>query len=281
MPQKYVPVAETATLVHHRGPTTLPGRPPDLSQGEVVLCLHDAGGNGAVFDGLLDALSRSNSPLAYDQPGHGRSGGLDSLGSAPAIAAHARALADALDLPRPVLLGDGLGAAAALEAALAEPAWPRALVLCGGAAARFDLPAGAVEQLRLVASGKTRREFDRTGYAPDPPREVLQRAFAEWLKTDPRATLGDRLAQQDWDASGRLGAVACPVLVVIGEHETPAEREAAERLAAELANARTAELAGAGRRGVLEQPAALAALVETFLQEIGSESSQTNGETRP
>jgi pimeloyl-ACP methyl ester carboxylesterase len=270
VPWKYVPVDAVATFVHHRGPTTLPDRPPDTSKGDVVLCLHDAGGNGNVFSGVLDALAENHSPLAYDQPGHGRSGGLDSLGSVPAMAGHARALADALGVKRPVLFGDGLGAAVALEAALTDPVWPKAIVLCGGATAHADLPAEAVEQLRRVASGKARREFDTSGYAPETPREAYQRAFGEWLKTDPRATLGDRQAQQIWDAHGRLGAVACPVLVVVGEHEEPASRSAAQALAETLPQAKLVELAGAGRRGVSEQPATLGALVNAFLQEIRS-----------
>jgi 3-oxoadipate enol-lactonase len=270
VPWKYVPVDTVATFVHHRGPTTLPDRPPDTSQGRVVLCLHDAGGNGNVFSGVLDALAAKHSPLAYDQPGHGRSGGLDSLGSVSAMALHARAVADGVGANSPLLLGDGLGAAVALEAARAEPDWPKALVLCGGAAARAELPADVIPQLGRVAAGKARREFDASGFAPDTTRETFQIAFAEWLKTDPRATLGDRQAQQAWDARGRLGAVTCPVLVVVGEHEEAAGRAAAEALVSELPQARLIELAGVGRRGVIEQPAAIAAQVDHFLQEVGS-----------
>ena len=73
MPVKYVSVdgraEHIATFVHHRGATTLPGQPPDTSRGRAILCVHDAGGNGNDFAGLLDALaSAGHSPLAYDQP---------------------------------------------------------------------------------------------------------------------------------------------------------------------------------------------------------------------
>lgn len=236
----------------------------------MVLCLHDAGGNGSEFSGVLDALAASHSPLSFDQPGHGRSGGLDSLGEIAAMAQHARSLGAALGLDAPVLLGDGMGAGVALEAAIADPGWPSALVLCGGAAALFAIADEQIAQTRRIAGGKARREFDPSGFAPGTPREVFQRAFAEWVKTDPRTLLGDRIAQQAWDGRGRLAAITCPVVVVVGEHEAPADKDAAAQLVADLPDGRTAVLQGAGRRGVIEQPAALALLVEELLVGVRS-----------
>lgn len=266
MAAKYFDVDGVATLVHHRGPTTLPGRAPETGHGATVLCLHDAGGNGNAFAEVLDALATAHSPIAYDQPGHGRSGSLDSLGSIPAMAVHARLLAGALGVERPVLLGEGLGAAVALELALTDPGWPRALVLVGGVAGSFDVD-DEVERLSRVTAGRARREFDRTGYAPDTRREVYQRAFGEWVKTDPRATLGDRRAQADWDRTADLGSITCPALVVVGEHTEEPYETAALEVAEALPAGRVHQLAGAGRRVVVEQPAALAAAIDEFLGE--------------
>ncbi len=239
-----------------------------------MLCLHDAGDNGASFGALEDALVAGNSPIAFDLPGHGRSGGLDSLGSIEAMAAHTRSFADALGLSAPVLLGEGMGAAVAIEAAAADPGWAQALVLCGGATARAQVDV-IVDQLAQVTAGRARREFDQTGYAPDTAREVYMAAFGEWIKTDPRATLGDRRAQAAWDGTARLAAVTVPVLVVVGEFEDEVGKAAADELVAGLTGttARIATLSGAGRHGVIEQPAALAALVSEFLSEtVGATS---------
>ena len=63
------------------------------------------------------------------------------------------------------------------------------------------------------------------------------------------------------DTAARAGAVTAPVVVVVGEHESAEARAAADALAAAVANGRVVTLAGAGRRGVIEQPAALAAIV--------------------
>ncbi len=261
MPQKYVTVGDTATLVHHRGSTTLPGSPPRCEHGATIVCLHDAGVSGAQFSDVMDHLADAHSPLAYDQPGHGRSAGLDALDSVEAMADQLRALTSTWSIDRPVLVGEGLGTAVALQAAAANPGYPAALVLVGGAAASFALD-DEIEALAAITSGKARREFDRTGYGPDTDRSVYQKAFSFWVKTDPRATLGARRAQNAWSLDG---SPDLPVLIVVGEHEEPASVAAAESLAEKLPNAVVQRLEGAGRRGVLEQPERLADHISAFI----------------
>jgi len=226
-----------------------------------VLCIHDVAGNGNVFAGLLDALAERHRPVAFDLPAHGRSGGLDSLGSIEAMAAHTRELGERLDLTSPVLLGDGMGAAVALEVAATWPSWPAGVVVTGGASVRPAPEPAAIEQVRLVTAGRARRQFDTTGYAPDTPRAVYERAFGEWMKTDPRATVGDLEALAAWDGPARLAAISVPVVVVVGEHEPEDAKAAAAELADSVSNGRVVELPGAGRRGVLEQPQALGDIV--------------------
>lgn len=262
MPQKYLAVGDTATLVHHRGPTTLPGSPPHTDRGSTVVCLHEAGTSGAQFADLMDGLANRHSPLAYDQPGHGRSGGLDAFDSVPAMVGQLRSLAGSWSIDHPVLLGEGLGVAVALQAATDDPDFPAALVLVGGAAASYQLE-DEIAALAAITSGKARRDFDRTGYGPDTDKAVYQKAFANWVKTDPRATLGARRAQAAWSLDG---APELPVMIVVGEHEEPESVSAAEALAERLPNAAVHRLAGAGRRGVLEQPQRLADDIAAFIE---------------
>ena len=133
MPHKYFSIDGVATFVHHTGSTTLPDVPPDLSRGETVVCLHGAGGNGGQFQQVLAGLAAEHSPLAFDQPAHGRSAGLDSLGSLERMAGFTRALLGVLGIESPVLLGHSLGGAVALQCALDGGPRVRALVLVGAA----------------------------------------------------------------------------------------------------------------------------------------------------
>ena len=265
MPQKYFSIDGVATFVHHTGATTLPGVAPDAPRGETIVCLHGAGGNGDQFAALLPKLAEQHSPLAFDQPAHGRSAGLDSLGSVERMVAFTAAFCAKLGLDRPVLLGHGLGAAVALQYALDRPDGVRALVLCAGGA-RSELSAGEVDHMRRVSEGKERRPFSKDLFAPDCAPELLRAGFMQGLKTDPRATYGDLRAAMSWNAEQRLGDVSLPTLVVRGEHERQAVVTLADALAAGIAGARTSTIPGAGHMLPIEQPDALAAAVHGFLE---------------
>jgi pimeloyl-ACP methyl ester carboxylesterase len=268
VPQKYVTVDGVATLVHHRGPTTLPGTPPGTERGAVIVCCHDAGTDGSQFADVLDHLASAHSPIAYDQPGHGRSASLDSLGSIDAMVAHLKHLGETWSIDDPVLVGEGMGAAVALQAAVTHPGWAAGLVLVGGAAASYALD-DEIASLAAITAGKARRDFDRTGYAPETERSVYQKAFACWVRTDPRATLGDRRAQAAWSLGD---PPSLPVTIVVGEHEEPDRVQAATDLADRLPRGSIERLAGAGRRGVLEQPEALASVVSSLAESCGAAS---------
>lgn len=264
MPEKYLSVEGVSTFLQHTGRTTLPGVAPDCSRGRPVVCLHDAGGHGGFFAGLLHALAETQSPLAFDQPGHGRSAGLDSLGSVARMAAFGAAFCDKLGLQRPVLLGHGLGAAVALQIALDHPSVAGALVLCGSGA-HADLDPADVELMQRVSQGKERRPFVRGAYAASTPPEKLREGFMLGLRTDPRATFGDLQALSGWSVDDRLGELSLPVLVVHGADE-PAQVAAS---AAALAHAKGGEpvvIDDAGHMLPYEQPGPLARAVASFLE---------------
>ena len=162
-----------------------------------------------------------------------------------------------------------LGALIALE-------WARqtevsGLVLCGSGLA-LGIEDDTIETMRRVTRGKAPRPFDPSRICPDGGREMMQKAYMEGIKTDPRATLGDLEASRAWTqgtlAEEALGAVACPARIVSGESEDEANRRRAEELATRIDGASAATIEGASHFLPLEQPAALAA-------EIGRIVSQT------
>lgn len=265
MPQKYVRIDGVATFLHHAGATTLPESPPATDRGEVVLCLHGTGRHGGDFADLLQALGAHHSPIAFDQPGHGRSGALDSLGAIDRMRDFTRALAEKLGLRPAVLVGHSLGAAVALDYALAFPEAVRALVIVSGGAG-FRFPDDFLENARLVTEGKRRRDFDPRAFAPGADPKVMRRAFMAGLKTDPRATYGDLLACRDWDRAGELGRIEAPVLVLHGDAERDEVVAEALRLVELLPQARRVVVSDAGEMILYEQPAAVAEEIAAFLE---------------
>ena len=264
MPQKYLSIDGVSTFVCHTGPTTLPDVAPDCSRGRTLVCLHDAGGNADVFSGLLARLGESQSPLAFDQPGHGRSAGLDSLGSIERMAVFTRAFCAKLGLRSPVLLGHGLGAAVALQCALDDPDAVGAVVACG-CGARSQVEAADVELIGRVSQGKERRPFFKDHYSPASGPDVLRAGFMQGIKTDPRATYGDLQALASWSVEDRLGTLSVATLVVRGADETEALAASADSLSQALNGEPARVVPEAGRMLPLEQPEGLAREVVEFL----------------
>jgi pimeloyl-ACP methyl ester carboxylesterase len=87
------------------------------------------------------------------------------------------------------------------------------------------------------------------------------------VKTDPKVRLSDLLAYRGSTLASRLGEVACPVLVVVGEADRLCPRAGAEELVGALRDARLATIADAGHALHLEKAAEVNAAIETFVHE--------------
>ena len=264
MANKYLQIDGIATFVQHSGVSTLPDLPPVFDQGESILCLHGSGGNGHLFSDLFDQLATAHRLVAFDQPGHGRSACLDSLGSIEKMAAFTGAFLDKVGASDPVLMGHDMGAAVALRSALERSDRIRALVLCA-AGDRFDPGDASLELARRVSEGKERRPFDPSLFGELATPEIMKRAFMEGMKTDPRATYGDLLACRDWQDAARLPDITIPTLIVHGEAEIPRVKEGAAALAEAMPTARLEIIPGAGHWIPLEAPEELAECISNFL----------------
>jgi pimeloyl-ACP methyl ester carboxylesterase len=272
VPAKYVFNQGIATYLRHAGPTSLPEESPDLSRGEVVLCIHHTGGNCRNFDTLLASLSEDHSPLAFDLPGHDRSGSQASLGSIDAMAEFAVTLLDALSVSRPVVvLGHGMGACVALQMALDHPSRIGALVLASGGGA-YVCGQDLIDRAHLVSQGKARREFEIEAYAKGVAPKIMRAGFMDTLKTDPRVIHHNLIAQRDWKGAERLTEIGVPSLVCGGEHSPEPIREEANRLLASLqsTNARVVHevLSGAGHMFPMEKTDEFSQAVTRFLGDL-------------
>jgi pimeloyl-ACP methyl ester carboxylesterase len=267
MPTKYVTIDGTAVHYLHTGCTTLPAVVPDLSRGELLLFIHGAGSNGNTWHRQLAAFSDQHSPLAFDFPGHGRSGGTEGLKSIDAYRDGLGAFIDTLHLRPSVLVGRSMGGAIALAYALAQPQRVRGVVLVA-TAARFELPQTTLETWKNVMLGRAQQPFSTDAFSPQADFAVMREAWMEQVKTDPRVRYYDFVACNAFDITAQLGMIEVPTLIIAGRDDTITPLERSEVLHQGIPGSQLVVIDNAGHTVPAEKPAELNAAVSEFLARL-------------
>jgi pimeloyl-ACP methyl ester carboxylesterase len=252
----------------------------------VLIGLHGGPGlDGTKLRYQLAPLADVAQVVVPDQRGHGRSdhGSLETWNLA-AWATDVKNLSDALDIEHPVVLGVSFGGFVARQYAATYPEHPAGLILLSTgprwagleeAVARFREAGGekAAEVVRRAMespSEQTAAEWRRVlgplaslNPHPDPS---IARLEAERIETMD-VTLHFTREGKVMDLRERLGAVRCPTLVILGEHDltipTHLGREIVEAIPAGLA--RMEVITEAAHEVIVDNPAESYRLVREFL----------------
>jgi pimeloyl-ACP methyl ester carboxylesterase len=244
----------------------------DAAQPPLVL-LHGGGSNAHWWDHLAPALAQDFHVVALDFRGHGDSDYPDET-RVGAFGDDLDALLEHLEAPRAALMGHSMGAHIALERA-ARIRGTRALALLDLA---WGMPRAARRSARRALSFRVthrsrERAVERFRFLPSAARadEGLRRSIAEQsLREEPDGRFGFKFDPRWFALPYRklppLSGVDCPTLLVRGAESPFLSPEAAEGLRAELPRAELVELADAGHHVHVDQPAALLATVQAFLQ---------------
>jgi pimeloyl-ACP methyl ester carboxylesterase len=233
-----------------------------------------------MWDPIWPALTARHRVLRYDARGYG-----ESLPPTGPWSQHADLLGllEELGIRRAHVVGASMGAGIAVEAALANPSVVASLVLAapGGALYGDD----ATQDLRPVWHDEV-AALDRGDI--DAAVEVNLRAWvdgparpADAVDPEVRAFVGrmqrDAFELPEWDpddapeselsppASARMAEIGCPTLIVIGEGDQTASRQAAERLAAEVPRVEIVRWPDVAHMLMLERPRDFANLVLAFV----------------
>ncbi len=213
----------------------------------LLLC-HGFSGSSHDFALSIDDVAQVTPVVAIDHRGHGRSQKLGDVErySIDRLAADLIAFIDA-EAGGPVnLLGHSMGGAVGLRVTLARPDLVRSLILMdtsgwsfvpqnpqlaslmAGFIASFD-PADGLPDLTSLVNPETGLIATATPTQWQAVNEKMASGF------DPYAlkALGRELfdSNSEW-AHPRLGEIACPVSVIVGEHDHPFVDQAAELTAA-------------------------------------------------
>lgn len=264
MPTKYVDVDGYAVHYFHTGQTTLPPVVPDVSQGRLILYIHGAGSNGHFAYKLLDILAVNHSPLSFDFPAHGRSSGIDSLGSITAYSDFTHSLWKTLGIRPTVLMGHSMGGAIAMDLALRHPEMVDGLILTCTAAA-FNIPDERVETWTQVMKGRRSQPFTKESCSPKTPQDIVQQGWMEQIKTDPRVRYFDLVACQQVDLRSRLAEIRTPTLILTGQDDTTTPVAQSEELRDQIPGAQLTVVQDAGHWLPIEKPQAACDAIQTFL----------------
>jgi len=254
--------------------------------GSPVLLLHGFTQRGESWDPVIQHVRAPHRWIVPDVRGHGRTSTMAGAAhDLDACTLDTTALLDELGVARAHLAGYSMGGRLALHVAVAHPERVRSLCL-------VSAHAGLVEGER-----SSRRAHD-DALASQIESEGVQWFAAHWSalpmfdslrRRRPLVAASLLQTREQGDAHGlaeslrEMGAgamhplwdalphVTAPVLVIAGEED---ERFVAfgRRLQASLPHARLQLIASAGHAAHLEQPHAVAAVMERFLAEVESEA---------
>jgi 3-oxoadipate enol-lactonase len=250
-------------------------------EGPPVVLLHEGIADSRMWEPQWTTFPPVHRTLRYDMRGFGESP--PPSGSL----SHARDLVDlieSLELAPTALVGVSLGGAVALDVTVARPELVSALVLVGSglrghefsaeteagwaeeeeAFERGDLDAAVETNLRMWVDGPRRSPED---VDPDLRRRVgdmQRRAFELDQSVDGEPTF-EVLAPNHPE---RLGEIAVPTLILVGELDRPEMHEIADRLEAGIPNTRRATIEATAHVPSMERPQRFDELVLGFLAEI-------------
>lgn len=260
------------------------GRPAGPDPRPAVLLLHGLMGRALHWSGTARWLGEQRRVIALDQRGHGQS---DRPSSGPftreAFVADAEAVVEQLGLAPVTVIGHSMGALTAWQLAARRPELVEAVVIC-------DMRASALGEasqqewedwfrrwpLPFPTQDAARRWFgedDPRVERPDPARgaffaEVMHQAPDGWRPLFSRRQM--LRARETWvhDAHWEeLAQVRCPTLVVRGLDGELGRAEAQEMVRV-LPAGQYAEIPDAGHYLHYDQPTALRAALEPFLNAL-------------
>lgn len=241
---------------------------------ETIVFSHGLLMSGAMFADQAAALAPDYRCICYDHRGQGQSeiteGGYDM----DSLAVDAAELIEALDAAPCHFVGLSMGGFVGMRLALTRPELLRSLVLMDTSA---DPEPNRKPYRRLAFVGRwlgfrpvvdrvMKIMFGRT-FLEDPAKAARREHWRRHLLSlDRRGTY--RAAHGVIDRDGvydRLGRIATPTLILVGEEDVATVPEKSERMRDAIPGARMIRIPGAGHSSSIEQPEGVTEAIRTFL----------------
>ena len=205
--------------------------------------------------------------LTVDLPGHGRSSGRPRQ-SVGAYCHDLLALLGELEIFRAVLVGHSLGAAIVLQLAGEFPDRLAGMGLLS-ATPHLEAPPLLVDYFSNPLTIPLGIQlFQQWAFCPRTPPPQVKAGLSSLHATRPAVLAGDWQAFADFDFHASMERIATPTWIASGAEDRLAPLTGAQYLASCLPNSSIQVIPSAGHMLLAEQPAALAAGLQAFLQKL-------------
>lgn len=226
-------------------------------------------------------FSQSYHVVRYDSRGFGKSEPVEGEFS---FMNDLTTLLDALELREPlILMGCSMGGGLAMDFALEHPSQVKALIMVGSGPSGLELdvpePAKFAEvekayeagDLDMAAELETQIWFDGSDRTPEQVNQEMRKLAYEMNRKalDYEAKeLGKRLPGTKTPAFDRLTSLNIPVLVIVGAHDIPYIRAAADYMIEKLPTAQKVTIPDAAHLPNMDHPDEFRETVESFLKSL-------------
>jgi pimeloyl-ACP methyl ester carboxylesterase len=244
--------------------------------GHPLVLSHEGIADHRMYDDQFAVFAEHFQTIRYDLRGFGQS----SVPTAPfSYAEDLAELLRALGVARAHVLGMSMGGGASINLALSHPELVSALVLAGSGLEGFPMPdpgndpiraefeaAEAANDLPHLAELAVRVWVVGTGRSAEQVDPLVRQRVAEMELHNLSIQVEGEFAQPlEPPAYGRLGEIAVPTLVIVGDRDIPPIQQVADALAAGIAGARKIVMPNTAHVPNMEQPTAFNQLVLDFL----------------
>jgi pimeloyl-[acyl-carrier protein] methyl ester esterase len=237
----------------------------NVGHGPDLVLLHGWGLHSTVWKGVLNALSPRYRVTCADLPGHGRSGMETDLTSLEAVCAQLRT-----HLPtRCILAGWSLGGVIAIAYALRYPTAVNHLLLIASTprfvkdagwphAMRSEILEGFGHSLELDYVTTLNRFLSLQVQSSEDAFPTLRQLRRTLFRYPPEITAlrAGLTLLRNTDFRSRMGKLACPVGIILGERDMLVPKECGKDILGLVKRGRCAILSGAGHAPFLSHPKA-------------------------
>jgi 3-oxoadipate enol-lactonase len=245
-------------------------------KGPWVVLSHSLACNYSMWDEQVDALKRHYRVLRFDTRGHGSSDAPGGPYTLDMLADDLLGILDGLAIDETHFVGLSMGGMIGMTFALAHPGRFRSLVLCD-TSGRIPPEAAPVWEGRIKTAAEQgmeplveptlQRWFTEPFYKSN--KTMMKRVGQMIRTTTPAGYIGCCHAIPKIDVTGRLGAISCPVQIVVGEQDVGTPVAMARAIQNAIPGSELTIIPSASHLSNLEQPELFNKALLGFLSKHG------------